>query len=109
MRPALEQDQLDLFGQLAPLRTTLITTKAAAEVVETQTIPVTDRVAFDATGWYGTPETVVKLDSYLAALKPGDRWINGHGVTETYLGKTVTGHQLHQDPKGRHIYEKTLR
>lgn len=63
-------------------------------------------VAFDATGWYGTPDTLSKLDRALAALAPGDKWINGHGVTEVYLGLTVGGHQLHRGPEGEHIYAK---
>ena len=110
MSAVFEETQLDLFGNIIGKVT------AAKKVVANISVtsqPVTKLAAtqesdilFDATGWYGTPDTIKKLNSQLAKLKVGQSWINGHGVTVTYLGLTQTGEKLHQDVAGVHVYVK---
>ena len=110
MSAVFEETQLDLFGNIIGKVT------AAKKVVANISVtsqPVTKLAAtqesdilFDATGWYGTPDTIKKLNSQLAKLKAGQSWINGHGVTVTYLGLTQTGEKLHQDVAGVHVYVK---
>ena len=110
MSAVFEETQLDLFGNIIGKVT------AAKKVVANISVtsqPVTELAAtqesdilFDATGWYGTPDTIKKLNSQLAKLKVGQSWINGHGVTVTYLGLTQTGEKLHRDVAGVHVYVK---
>ena len=98
------RDQIGLFDQPAK--------QASAPLVvdktEANELPAIEEgeILFDASGWYATPEKLKKLNALIAKLTVGQRWINGHGVTVTYLGLTQTGEKLHQDVAGVHVYVK---
>ena len=100
------QQQFDLFNSQAtptPKPAPVPAKTPAASIPALNPTPCTTGIKFSTKGWIFSPETLAELDQQLSKLVPGEKWINGAGITSTYLGRTKTNHLLHCDPVGEHV------